>query len=132
MPTPKRRRFEIRKRQKRRAKRKPVIHGITGREIDPFNDLQKIVEKGFIGGPFVNAYITGQSKSGLFRLPIWSGESNLPETKGDKYAIRMMTRVKRDTITARGPLMPGEKVHVGFAYPSQIKVIYIKINPLAK
>jgi len=130
MPKLKRKKFEIKQKQKRRSKRKSVIHGITGIGKDVFNDLQKIVKKGFVGGdsPFVNAYITGGLSSG--RPPSWSGVSNLPETKGDKYAIGMLTRVKRDTVTVKGALMPGEEVHVGFAHPEQIKLISIKINPL--
>ena len=130
MPTSKRRRFQIRQRQKRKTKRKAVISGITGKGMDVFNALQKIVKKGFVGGeyPTVNAYVTGRISSG--GLTPWSGASNLSETKGDRYAIGMVTKVKRDFVTARGLLMPGEEVYVGLAYPEQIKIISIRINPL--
>ncbi len=48
MPKPKRRKFEIKKKQKRREKRVLVTHNITNRRgIDPFTSLKKIISEGF-------------------------------------------------------------------------------------
>lgn len=131
MPAKKRRRLEKEQKQNRREKRRRVISGLTSRGEDVFTELEKIVKGGFVGSPYpsVNSYITGKLSSGG-RSP-YSAQSNLPETSGDRYAVGMLTKVKRDFIGSAGRIAaPGEEVHVGFAHPSQIKVISVKINPL--
>ena len=142
MVNPRRRRFNVLQRQKRRAKRKIVIKYLRGHCVgkgtaaeltDSFNDLKKIVKEGCKrlentnGAAWVNAYIKS-ARLGTGNVHYFEA-SRLPQTEGDKYALEMLTRIKRMPLEKEKPLRPEQTVSVEYAYPGQIKRIYIVINP---
>lgn len=125
----KKRRMRIRQKQKRRAKRELVVHGLTGRggRGDPFFDLEIIVKHGFkinwagIGPNVIRwkKYLKIYKPKDRSKISSYSRPSSEPQTLGDRYAILMKARVK-DKEVVDGTLP--------YAFPNQIKKIYIKID----
>lgn len=134
MPARKKRLVRIRQRQRRRAKRKAVHHLVTGKEgrSEPFTDLRKIMKEGFKARTtnWGNAVVKPPGRMGT-EVAFWCKPSNLPHTFGDTYAIEMLAPVERSDFYKKKPLKPCECVEVRYAYPDQIKKIFIRINPNA-
>lgn len=132
MPTPKKRRMQIRLRQKRRNKRKNVIHSVTARQNDAFIDLVKIVRHGFkatestIRSKLTNVHLDNKVTREWYPSLIIRAMSLLPQTNGDSYILHFLARVKTAGYHKNMPQEPSRTLH--FATPEQIKKISIRLN----
>lgn len=127
MPSPKRRKFQIRQRQKRRKKREIVAHALRSRGSDAFEILRKCCSSGFIGriSPNVSPKASETSRySAVAKVLTWGEPSRLRDTYGDVYVLEMKTRAENAALWKHS-----KNKFVKKAYPDQVKVIHIFLNP---
>ncbi len=136
MPHAKQRRAKIRRDWKRKKKRRAVIHYIGIKEarstVDPFIELKRIVKEGFRGGVGPQNVLMKTSLLAGAEDRIIAHEciaSNLPRTKGDRYKVEMLTNISKPPLSKGGPKRMGRTAYVSRAFPEQVKVIYIALDP---
>jgi hypothetical protein len=133
MPSPKRRRLDIRRKRKQRAKKqrlagmKHVTHYVTGQtRKEPFNGLKAILREGFRSSSFPNAILNEVKPFPRERL--FFPKSKAAATQGDSYALVLRSRdldwrfTKTDDLGTR-------QVSLKHARPGQVRKVLVKINP---
>jgi len=126
MPTKKARAFQIRQKQKRRAKRRLATHSVRPdvrtANSDSFLATLGIVRKGFKGSNFPNVFLGARSH---IYEPLSPKLSQLPETKGDRYEIQLLARIEQRRKYPAGAVTGGVK----YAAPQQVKKLTIVCSP---
>jgi hypothetical protein len=125
MPKPKRKRFLLRKAQRKKAKRKAVIHHLFAVDRgEPFLSLKRDLREGFRCFNPPNAIrATGR----YVRYPIGL-QSKLLRTWGDSYTLEILTGVQRMPEYRGQTEILSEPVTARRVFPGQIKVVHILIK----
>ena len=122
MPTERRR--NIARKRKRRRKRKLVEHEIMEIE-DSFLDLKSILKEGLRPRYFPNVFRTTSDRK---MEMIEAFPSKFAETYGDKYGVKILTKVERLPHMKGKPPEELEEFSARNVAPEHIKRIFVEIN----